>query len=264
MIMLSADPTSEGFATGQTLGALLATGMAMAVLWFATRAWRRGPVPAGAMDAERASAVALRRGNVVRALLLVFAAAGLVRAFTFQGEPSAAEVVSGVQDSTVQAPAEAAGTPQPQRAIGPAPEVGAYRLLTGEAAANYDELTAGKGPSGKRWYYDGPGGGPVDVVLQINTVEWDARLAESKRSNTIPQELNSLFTGARATEVTDFEAGPWGGRLSCGFLPSAGDRIVCAWADAATSGQVALADEKNLSEAASIAMQFRTASEKRT
>ncbi|WP_405676495.1 hypothetical protein OG239_40890 [Streptomyces sp. NBC_00868] len=105
----------------------------------------------------------------------------------------------------------------------------------------------------------------MGAVLQINAVEWDARLAEAKRSDTMTQELRNFFAGARATEVTEFEAGPWGGRLSCGFVASAAGRpIVCAWTDSGTSGQVMLADEKSLSEAAKVALQFRASSEKRT
>ena len=29
---------------------------------------------------------------------------------------------------------------------------------------------------GRRWFYDGPGEGPMGAVLQINAVEWDAGL----------------------------------------------------------------------------------------
>lgn len=92
----------------------------------------------------------------------------------------------------------------------------------------------------------------------------DLGLAAEKRKDTLAQELRNFFAGARATEVTEFDASPWPGKLSCGFLPIAGHPTVCAWADSATSGAVMLADEKGLGEAAEIARQFRTASEKRT
>ncbi|WP_405497426.1 hypothetical protein [Streptomyces sp. NBC_00096] len=264
MITLSVDINSEAYATGQSLGVLLVTAVAMVSIWFATRAWRRGPVPAGAVEAEQASARSIRRNNLVRGALLVVAAAGLVRALSFEGEPPAAEAAPVSQSPAAKAPADAAGTPEAKRVVDAAPTVGAYRLLAGAEAAKYDEVASGKMPSGKHWFYDGPGEGPVGAILQINTVEWDTRLADEKRSNTMPQELRNFFAGARATEVTAFDAGPWGGKLSCGFLPAAAHPIVCAWTDSGTYGSVILADEQGLPEAAEIARNFRTASEKRT
>ncbi|MFD7964320.1 hypothetical protein ACFV5J_26315 [Streptomyces zaomyceticus] len=251
MITLSVDPTSQSFADGQALGALLVTAAAMAVIWFATRTWRRGPVPTGAVEAEQAFSAALRRRNIVVGVLLTVAAAGLARACSYEGQPPTAEAAPVAQE----------------RVIAAAPRVGAYRLLTGEEAAEYERvMTSGRTPSGRRWFYDGPGQGPMGAILQINAVEWDAGLAEEKRSDTMTQELRNFFAGAKAAEVADFEAGPWGGQLSCGFIASnAGGRpIVCAWTDGGTSGSVVLADEKSLPEAAKVALQFRTTSEKRT
>ncbi|MGA5069103.1 hypothetical protein ACPB9E_35960 [Streptomyces exfoliatus] len=251
MITLSIDPTSQSFAAGQAIGVLLFTAAAMAVIWFATRRWRRGPVPASAVDAERAVSTAVHRHNIVVGVLLVVAAAGLVRALTYEGDPPTAEAAPAV----------------PERVIDAAPRVGSYRLLTGEEAAGFEQLGAGKKkPPGKHWFYDGPGTGPVGAVLQINAVEWDAELAAEKRRDTMTQEMRNFFAGAKATEVTAFETGPWGGRLSCGFMASTGggQPIICAWTDAGTAGSVMLADEKSLPEAAEVALQFRTTSEKRT
>ncbi|MFJ6797181.1 hypothetical protein [Streptomyces sp. NPDC091268] len=264
MITASIDPSSQGFADGQMMGTLLLTAVAVAVIWFATRSWRRGPVPTSAVDAERAGAEAVRRGNIVRGVVLAVAAAGLVRAFTLPGgEPPAAEAAPVAQAPTAPASAGATNAPVPQRVIEAAPQVGPYRLLNGAEAAGYEKLTSAKPTSGKRWFYDGPGEGPLGAVLQINAVEWDTRLAEQKRSDTMTQELRNFFAGTRATEVTPFDAGPWGGQLSCGFLPSTGNPILCAWTDSGTSGSVAMPDQKTLAEAAQIALQFRTASEKR-
>ncbi|MFB7397686.1 hypothetical protein [Streptomyces sp. NPDC056191] len=250
MITLSVDPTSQSFADGQALGALLITAAAMAVIWFATRTWRRGPVPATAVEAERAFSAALRRRNIVVGVLLVVAAAGLVRACSYEGQPPTANAAPVAQE----------------RVIAAAPRIGAYRLLSGAEAAQYEQPASGKKPRGKHWFYDGPGQGPIGAILQINAVEWDAGLAEEKRSDTMTYELRNFFAGAKASEVTTFEAGPWGGQLSCGFIESnVGVRpIVCAWTDGGTSGSVVLADEKSLPDAATVALRFRTASEKRT
>ncbi|MER5966204.1 hypothetical protein [Streptomyces sp. NPDC002057] len=251
MITLSIDPTSQSFAAGQAIGALLVTAVAMTVIWFATRAWRRGPVPARAVDAERAVSTAVRRHNIIVGVLLVVAAAGLVRACTYEGDPPTAEATPAV----------------PERVIDAAPSVGAYRLLTGEEAAEFEQLGAGKNkPSGKRWFYDGPDERPVGAVLQINAAEWDAELAAEKHRDTMSQEMRNFFGGARATEVTAFEAGPWGGQLSCGHMaPTGGGQpIICAWTDAGTSGSVMFLEEESLPKAAEVTLQFRTLSEKRT
>ncbi|WP_158946332.1 hypothetical protein [Streptomyces griseus] len=259
MLMSSIDPDSQSFADGQTVGTLLATAIAVAVIWFATKSWRRGPVATSAVAAEQVTALALRRENIVRGVLLVVAALGLIRAFTYEGEPPAAEAAPAAQT-----PSGAAASSEEERVIDAASRVGGYRLLSGAEADKYEQLTSEKKPSGRRWFYDGPGEGPVGAVLQINAIEWDADLAEAKRSHTMTHEMRNVFAGARASEVTAFEAGPWGGRLSCGFMESATGRpILCAWADAGTSAQVLLADEENLSEAAEIALQFRSGSEKR-
>ncbi|MFC8177069.1 hypothetical protein [Streptomyces sp. NPDC057325] len=264
MIMLSIDPDSQSFADGQAVGTLLVAAVAMAIIWFATKAWRRGPVPTSAVSAEQATALAIRRENIVRGVLLAVAAAGLIRAFTYEGEPPAAEAAPVLQTPAIQTPSATAASPKAERVIDAAPRVGGYRLLSGAEGAEYEKLAAAQKPSGRRWFYDGPGQGPVGAVLQINAVEWDAGLAEAKRSHTMSHEMRSVFAGARATEVTAFEAGPWGGQLSCGFVASANGRpILCAWTDSGTSAQVLLADEENLSQAAETALRFRSGSEKR-
>jgi len=265
MIMSSIDPHSESFADGQAMGVLLVTGIALVVIWVATRTWRRGPKPTGGVTAERAMALAVRRENIVRGVLLVVAVAGLLRAFTYEGEPPAADAAPVVQGSATTDPTATKAPAQLERVIAAAPRVGSYRLITGTQAAEYEQMTSGQATSGKQWFYDGPGQGPVGAVLQINAVEWDAELAATKSSQTMTHELRTFFAGAQATEVKAFEAGPWGGKLSCGFAAStAGRPIVCAWTDSGTWGRVMLTDEQSLARAAELALQFRTESESRT
>ncbi|MFJ5933950.1 hypothetical protein [Streptomyces sp. NPDC093071] len=264
MITSSIDPDSQSFAAGQAIGALLVTAVAVAVIRVTTKAWRRGPVPTGAVTAEQAVALAIRRENIVRGVLPAVAAAGLIRAFSYEGEPPAAEAAPVLQAPAVQAPSGAAASPETERAVDAAPRVGGYRLLSGAEATEYEQMTSGKEPSGERWFHDGPGEGPVGAVLQIGTVEWVAESAEANRSHTMAHEMRNVFAGARATEVAAFEAGPWGGRLSCGSMASATGRpILCAWTDSGTSARVMLADEESLSGAAEIALRFRSGSDKR-
>ncbi|MFI1815217.1 hypothetical protein ACH414_33260 [Streptomyces sp. NPDC020422] len=249
MHTLSIDTTSQAYANGQAVGALLITAVVMAVIWFATTSWRSGPVPRSAVEAERAVPSALRRRNIVVGVLLAVAVVGGVRALSYEGEPPSAAATPAV----------------PERTIDAASNVGAYRLLTGAEAAEFEEMAAGKDGSGKYWFYEGPGEGPIGAVLRVNAVEWDTELAEEKNSDTMSQEMRNFFGGAKATEVTAFEAGPWGGQLSCGFLTpqGGGQPILCAWTDSGTTGSVVLMDETSLPAASKIALQFRTASEKR-
>ncbi|MFD5903020.1 hypothetical protein ACFWHG_16155 [Streptomyces microflavus] len=267
MIMSSAAPGSRSFADGQALGMLLLVAVALVAVWVGTRTWRRGPVPTGADDAEQAGAVAVRRGNIVRGVLLLIAAAGLIWVFTYpyRGDPPAVEAAPVAQEPVGQSPSATTAPAEVERVIDAASRVGEYRLHTGAEAAEYQRVVPGKPETGKRWFYDGPGEGPIGALLQISAVEWDAELAGATSPEALSDELRNFFAGARATEVTDFEAGPWGGRLGCGFVAAdTGRQIVCAWADSATRGQIGLADEDSLAKAAEVTLQFRSASEKRT
>ncbi|POG44203.1 hypothetical protein BV881_28110 [Streptomyces sp. ZL-24] len=264
MIMLSVDPVSRSYADGQAVGQLLGLAVLLVVVWVATQAWRRGPAPDGPDDVERTTAIAVRRGNIVRGALLFIAAAGLIGVFTGKGYQPAAEAAPSAQEPVAQSPSAATGPAAIKRVIDAAPRVGEYRLHTGAEAAEYERLAPGKPGQGKRWFYDGPGKGSVDALLQINATEWDASLPATSSPEAMWDELLELFAGAGASQVTDFEAGPWGGQLGCGFVTTDGGRqILCAWIDSDTRGQLGLLDEGGLPRAAKIALEFRTASEKR-
>ncbi|MEU3600250.1 hypothetical protein ABZ714_16260 [Streptomyces sp. NPDC006798] len=250
MYTLSIDTESQSYAAGQVIGVLLVTAAVMGAIWYATRSWRRGPVPVGvdgADGAERAGAVARRRRNIICGVLLIVAVGGLIRVLGIEkGEPASADAGAGI----------------PERVIEAAPRVGAYRLLTGEEAALYEE--AAPKMSGKLWFYDGPGEEPMEAALHINTAEWDKGLAAEKRSRTMANEMLNFFAGAKATGVTAFDAGPWGGRLSCGYVVNDGARgVICAWTDRGTLGSVVLPEGKSLADAAELTLRFRTATEKR-
>ncbi|MEV4876170.1 hypothetical protein [Streptomyces cyaneofuscatus] len=264
MITSSVDPASRSFANGQALGMLFVIAVAMVAIWITTQSWRRGPVPTSAIDAEQASALAIRRDNIVRGVLLVTAAAGLIWVFTYRGYAPAPEAAPVDREPVASSPSATAGAPEVTRVIDAAPRVGEYRLLTDAEAAEYERLVPAKPESGERWFYNGPGEGPVDALLQIRAVEGGAELDGAASSKAMSDDLGAFFAGARATEITAFEAGPWGGQLSCGFAQSDGGRqIVCAWVDSTTRGHLGLMDEASLSRAGEIALQFRTASEKR-
>lgn len=260
MYTLSLDMHSQAFAAGRIAGYLLGVAAIMGLIWFGTRSWRQGPVPVsvpvgvgvgsvGGIDesGRDRAVVARRRRNIVCGVLLVVAVVGVIRAFdTEQGEPASAD----------------AGAEIPERVVDAAPRVGPYRLLTGEEAAPYEE--AAPKMSGKLWFYDGPGEEPMEAALHINTAEWDEGLAAEKRSRTMGNEMLNFFAGAKATGVTAFDAGPWGGRLSCGFAVNDGQRgVICAWTDRGTLGSLILPEGKSLAEAADLTLKFRTASEKR-
>ncbi|WP_306325264.1 hypothetical protein [Streptomyces venezuelae] len=276
MITLAVDPSSEAYAQGQAIGSLLVALLAAALVWRFTRSWRHeAPAPApraaaapmslaeaavadaagadGATDGSWARA--RRRRTIVLGVVVLIVALGLAKALSYEGQPPAARSGAG---STVAAEAAAnPGQTAPARVVeGPA-RVGAYRILTGD-----DPFEGKKRPSGKQWFYDGDGDGARDLMLGVNTVAWDPSLLAEKRNDTLDQELRNFFAGAKAEDVTAFDAGPWGGKLSCGTLVASGARL-CAWTDAETFGSVLVGGGGDLAGAAKTALAFRTASEKR-
>ncbi|MFF8379064.1 hypothetical protein ACF07V_23375 [Streptomyces sp. NPDC015661] len=270
------DTSSEGYATGEAIGALLGALLAAALVWRLTRSWRHetpgrsaaaAPLPlaeAAVADArvtdggaDGSWARARRRRLIVLAVVAAIVALGVTQALSYQGQPSAAE--SGAGSTEAALTSAKPGETIPSRVIeGPA-RVGGYRLLTGA-----DPFKGKKKPNGKQWYYDRDGDGALDLMLGIDAVEWNPTLAAEKQTDTLDQELRNFFAGARAEDVTAFDAGPWGGKLSCGTLAAAEGRpALCAWTDAETFGSVLVGGDGDLAEAAKTALAFRTAAEKR-
>ncbi|MFE7512163.1 hypothetical protein ACFU8I_13230 [Streptomyces sp. NPDC057540] len=275
MITLAVDPSSEAFAQGQAIGTLLVAVMAAALVWRLTRSWRRGaphvsaaaaPLPlaeAAVADARTVDggadgswARARRRQWIALGAVAAIVAVGVTKALSYEGQPPAAR--SGTGSRAVQVTAEP-GETVPARAIeGPA-QVGGYRILAGA-----DPLKGRKKPPGRQWFYDRDGDGAPDLMFGVDAVEWDPSLGAQKQGRTLDQELRDFFAGAKAQDVTPFDAGPWGGKLSCGFLGASAQRqTVCAWTDAQTFGSVLFAGDGDLAEAARTTLAFRTAAEKR-
>ncbi|GGS63889.1 hypothetical protein GCM10010222_00060 [Streptomyces tanashiensis] len=276
MIILAVDPSSESFAQGQAIGTLLVAVLAAALVWRLTRSWRqeapgRGPAPSSPAPLAEAAeadarvtdggadgswARARRRQRIVLGVVAAIVALGVTRALSFEGEPPAAR--SGAGSAAVAGAGQ--GEAVPDRVVEGPERVGEYRLLAGE-----DPMKGKKRPRGRQWYYDRDGDGAPDLMLGIDAVEWDPSLAAEKGRDTLDQELRNFFAGAKAQDVTPFDAGPWGGKLSCGTLAASGAQpVLCAWTDSGTFGSVLLGGGGgDLAGAAKTALAFRTAAEKR-
>ncbi|WP_225799292.1 hypothetical protein [Streptomyces sp. NK15101] len=275
MITLAVDPSSEAFAQGRAIGTLLVAVAAAALVWRFTRSWRhevpgRGPAaasPAPLAEAAEADARvtdggadgswarARRRQRIVLGVVAAIVALGVSRALSFEGEPPAARSGTGSAAAAGAEPGEGV----PARVVEGPERVGEYRVLAGE-----DPLKGKEKPRGRQWYYDRDGDGAPDLMLGIDAVEWDPSLGAQKQKDTLDQELRNFFAGAKAQDVTPFDAGPRGGKLSCGTLAASGPQpVLCAWTDSETFGSVLLAGDGDLAGAAKTALAFRTAAERR-
>ncbi len=109
-------------------------------------------------------------------------------------------------------------------------------------------------------YYDQDADGSLDLFVLVNSADWDPRVREDKATKSISQEFRNYFTGAKARDVTRFDAGRHGGGLSCGLVSGPdGDQSLCAWSDATSFVGVRLVRETDLAEAARITLALRTA-----
>ncbi|MBT2454897.1 hypothetical protein [Streptomyces sp. ISL-86] len=94
----------------------------------------------------------------------------------------------------------------------------------------------------------------------LRTTEGDDRLKAEKASTSISQEFRNFFAGAKARDTTSFDAGPYGGGLSCGLTTGpAGDQAVCAWSDATTFAAISLLRPTTIADAATTTLALRTA-----
>ncbi|MFI1170106.1 hypothetical protein [Streptomyces melanogenes] len=254
MALLSVDDTSKSYAAGQVMGVVLVTVAVMFLVWRLSASWRGGGARTG-VEGESGVRVRRRRTTVVAVLVAIAAVGSVTAAVNYHPEERAAQTRSGV---TPSAPEESA--PAPRTVTGPQ-EVAGYRLLSGDEA---QRAGAGQGklPAGKRWYYGKGADVSVHAVLFADTVEWDPGLGAEKRKYSITQEFRNFFAGARVRDVASFDAGPLGGRLSCGYRDGrTGGIVICAWSDAATLGSLTLTDVTELPEAAQKAAAFRAAAE---
>ncbi|MEU5438943.1 hypothetical protein AB0G73_37215 [Streptomyces sp. NPDC020719] len=253
MTLLSVDDTSKSYAAGQVMGVVLVTVAVMFLVWRLSASWRGGDARTG-VEAEPGVRGRRRRTVVVAVLLAIAVVGGVTAASDYRPEARAAQTRSAVTTAAGEGASAPRTVTAPQEAAG-------YRLLSGDEA---ERAAAGqdKPPAGKRWYYGKGSDAAVHAVLFADTVEWDAGLGAEKRKYSITQEFRNFFAGARVRGVASFDAGPLGGRLSCGYRDGlTGEIVICAWSDAATFGALTLMDVTELPEAAQKAAALRAAAE---
>ncbi|MFD3676713.1 hypothetical protein [Streptomyces sp. NPDC058613] len=252
MIALSVDTTSQSYAAGQVFGTVAIAVAALVLLWRLTDTWRNPSSYGTAGPDEIAAMLAKRRAVVIGVMVLIAGMSAVKSAVSYHPEPRAAEVESAAADAE-----------QPRTPTVPESFAG-YRLMTGEAAARAEaSVLAGRPLPApvKISYYDKGGDTMLHALFILNSTTWDPELADQKASESISQEFRNFFAGARAHDVTAFDPGPDGGRLSCGYSPTPGseDQAVCVWSDATTFGSLRLTDPISLTDAADTTTALRTA-----
>ncbi|AQT70931.1 MULTISPECIES: hypothetical protein [Streptomyces] len=250
MILASIDPTSQAYAAGEVIGYMLPAATGIGVLWWLTRSWRKesaSPVS----DPARAARGKRKRTWFIAGVSVCIAAAASVTAFAaYDPEPRAGETRAA--DGTEEYP------------VIVLPELfDRFRLLKGEDAARAEsEALAGrKLPHSLRTgYYDQDADGSSDLLVLVNSADWDPKVAESKATKSISQEFRNYFAGAKARDVTRFDAGRHGGGLACGHVTGPdGDQTMCAWSDAANFVGVRHVRETDLATAARTTLALRDA-----
>ncbi|MEU3778458.1 hypothetical protein AB0F11_35710 [Streptomyces sp. NPDC032472] len=256
MIVASVDTNSPEYAFGQVVGIVGVALVAIVVVWRQTRDWRAPHTPPGGDPADTLREARKRHLIIVGASLLIFVAACAKAAISYDYEPPASET---------RAPAAAWGGSEASE-----PRTGAlpnsfqdFRRMTGEAAERAEaEVVAGrKMPEGLRTgYYDRDGDGSFDLVVAVRSAEWDPTVRQEKANKSIAQEFRNAFAGAKAHDVTSFDAGQYGGGLSCGLVVGPdGDQAMCAWSDASTFAIVRQVRETDLAAAARTTLALRNA-----
>ena len=258
MIVVAVDTTSQSFALGQVTGGLFVAAVAIVLLWRFTRGWRAPSTPPGGDPAGTLREERRRRRFIVGVTVLIALGATVQAATSYDPEPRASETRATTTATEGQGPQ--AG--EPPTVVLPDSFAG-FQLMTGAAAERSEAaVLAGRTlPAGtKTGFYDNDGDENLDLLVIVRSAEWDPKIYEEKARHSISQELRGYFAGAKARDVTTFEPGPHGGRLSCGLAQGAdGDQAVCAWSDATTFGSVRLARLTTLAEAAQTALTLRNA-----
>ncbi|MFF1341909.1 hypothetical protein ACFVYT_29110 [Streptomyces sp. NPDC058290] len=259
MIIASVDPTSQSYAAGQVAGTLLVAVVAIVMLWRQTRSWRSPSTPAGGDPAQTLREERKRHLTIIGVTVLIAVVAGVKATASYNPEPPASETkATGTASGNGGSPAGSG-----QRSLVLPDSFAEFRQLTGLAAQQAEtEVLGGRKlpPGAKTGFYDGDGDGNVDLFVLVRSAEWDPKVYEDKAAKSISQEFRNFFAGAKARDVTSFDAGQYGGGLSCGLAAGEdGDQAVCAWSDATTFGAVRLLPQTPLADAAQATLTLRNA-----
>ncbi|MFD7028665.1 hypothetical protein ACFWAR_11595 [Streptomyces sp. NPDC059917] len=250
MIIAFVDTTSAAYAAGRVCGVLAVALVPLVLLWWLTRSWRTGPVPAGVHPARAARTRKQRRLLIIGATVAIAAAATVSAVLAHDPAPRAADA------RAAEAPADSAGS-APFTAFVPPDAFEDYRLLTGEAAARAEAGGGTASPRARSAYYSRNQDDQADLRLLIRTADSDPSLHEARPS--IETEFHSYFAGAKARDVARFAPGKHRGAIGCGHITGPdGEQSVCAWSDAYTFAGVALR-EPDLATAAKTTLALRDA-----
>ena len=100
---------------------------------------------------------------------------------------------------------------------------------------------------------------PAVLFIAISAQD-GSQVASVLHSQTDRAHTNEFLDGSRATDVAEYDAGPFGGSLRCGALSGIGAE--CVWADYSTLGVMIFYQDTAPASAAVHALALRTAAEK--
>ncbi|MFI1281028.1 hypothetical protein ACH4U5_09745 [Streptomyces sp. NPDC020858] len=244
----SIDPTSP--AVGEVIGVMSAALVGIVALWLLTRSWRAQSTPPGGEPAQALRGKRKRNLFIVGVSVLIAGLASVQAAASYNPDPRASETRASD------------GVDTPHIVILP-DAFEDFRVLTGENAQRSEtEVLAGRRlpHSVRTGYYDEDADGSLDLFVLVTSADWDPKVAEDKATKSISQEFRNYFTSVKAREVTRFDAGKYGGGLSCGLAAGPdGDQALCAWSDATSFVGLRLVRETNLANAARTTLTLRNA-----
>lgn len=156
----------------------------------------------------------------------------------------------------------------PSRSLTSPSTVGGHPILTGPAAedvkARVQDAVLRAASKGDQLFQNarvevyGPATGAVPAVLFVGVSASDsAKVAGLLHGETDRAHTNEVMQAF--TDVNEFDPGPLGGSLRCGYAPAIS--AACAWADYSTLGVLFFYDGTSPNQAASTSVDFRAQAE---
>ncbi|MQY14222.1 hypothetical protein SRB5_43840 [Streptomyces sp. RB5] len=254
MIVLGVDRTSQSYAFGQVAGTALLAAVGIALLWFLTRRWRKGPHAEGPDELAAAERVRAQRRRVAVLATVAILVLAVTRAV--------------FQYSSVEEDTPAAGSTV-RYAVEPPRTVRGYTVTGDEdgvlfAADEGGDVFDDEGTGYGRYWLLKHDGIPAGVLRASVKYDWSPELTEERRWDPPEQSLRNWFDQEDARDIHWFDPGPLGGALVCGHLDVGKGGVVstCGWLDAYTDGYLGLADVLDLDTVADITRDLRAATEK--
>ncbi|MEY9871899.1 hypothetical protein ABH931_001372 [Streptacidiphilus sp. MAP12-33] len=253
-MLLAIDTQSDAYHAGQMAAPILMGAVALAVLWAATRNWRRPQPERIPEDIEEATQLGRARTRKVAlaSLAIVVGAIGLdvVQDIASGGQYGSA-ASKGPDTVTITAPAS----------------LDDYQLMTGTTADQLRTQLQGKvsgdlSPQHVLNFYSGAGAPTRPVLIVVtDTSAVDSRLAADLDAHSADNLNADFMAGGQVSRPQVFPLGTDGnGEMQCGQNT---EETICQWTDAGSQGVLVTALNNGISvqDLATLTARFRTAAE---